>query len=196
MDTNKKYILSFGKFRDKEERNIIIELNKKLYAEGIRFLAPSFYLVNKRRNLILFICDIIKFLYFKFNYPQIKMHFLPVPDKDLVYYFSACDIVFIQRKKILNSGNLPLAFYLKKVVVGPNIGNVGSILNESGNPTFEIDDEKSILNAIKYGIDFSLKKDKGLENYQLSQQKFTSECVCKQLYKYYQMIHPDNKNGY
>lgn len=188
LDTDKKYILCFGKFRNKEERNLIIELNKTLYAKGIRFLAPSFYLVTKRRNFILFIWNIINYLYFKFKYPQIKMHFLPVPDKDLTYYFSACDIVFIQRKKILNSGNLPLAFYLKKVVVGPNIGNVGSILNESGNPTFNIDDEKSILNAIEYGIDFSLKNDKGLENYQLCLQKFTSESVCKQLYKYYQIL--------
>lgn len=64
-------------------------------------------------------------------------------------YFCACDIVFIQRFSVLNSGNLPMGFGAGCVVVGPNVGNVGSILNKTGNPIFNPYDIDSIVLAIK-----------------------------------------------
>lgn len=64
-------------------------------------------------------------------------------------YFCACDIVFIQRFSVLNYGNLPMGFGAGCVVVGPNVGNVGSILNKTGNPIFNPYDIDSIVLAIK-----------------------------------------------
>lgn len=50
---------------------------------------------------------------------------------DLPYYMAASDVIFIQRKDILNSGNVPLAFLYHKVVVGPKVGNIGELLSET-----------------------------------------------------------------
>ena len=68
---------------------------------------------------------------------------------DLPYYMAASDVIFIQRKDILNSGNVPLAFLYHKVVVGPKVGNIGELLSETGNPTFDPDDKKDILRALE-----------------------------------------------
>lgn len=43
----------------------------------------------------------------------------------------------------------PLAFLYHKVVVGPKVGNIGELLSETGNPTFDPDDKKDILRALE-----------------------------------------------
>ena len=95
-----------------------------------------------------------------------------VKDEDLPYYYAASDTALIHRKEILNSGNLPMAFYMGKVVVGPNVGNVGTILDETSNPTFDIHKIDSLKDAIEkalvlnkqgkgaYGVVFKAKDKK------------------------------------
>ena len=68
---------------------------------------------------------------------------------DLPYYMAASDVILIQRKDILNSGNVPLAFLYRKVVVGPNVGNIGELLTETGNSTFDPDRKESIIMALE-----------------------------------------------
>ncbi|OJU45380.1 MAG: hypothetical protein BGN96_06975 [Bacteroidales bacterium 45-6] len=70
-------------------------------------------------------------------------------DRLLSLQLIASDLVFIQRKQILNSGNLPLAFLFGKAVVGPNVGNVGEILEKTGNPVFDPMVEKTIAIALQ-----------------------------------------------
>lgn len=68
---------------------------------------------------------------------------------DLPYYIAASDVIFIQRKDILNSGNVPLGFLYHKVVMGPATGNIGEILAATGNPTFHPDNRADILEALE-----------------------------------------------
>ena len=62
-------------------------------------------------------------------------------------------MVFIQRKRILNSGNLPMGFYFGKPVVGPDTGNVGEILRSTGNPVFDPGDCASVTAALLRGFE-------------------------------------------
>ena len=71
-----------------------------------------------------------------------------VSNEELPYYLAACDVVMVQRKEILNSGNIPLAFLFGKVVIGPDTGNVGPLLRQTGNPTFDPDRTESIVEAL------------------------------------------------
>ena len=89
-------------------------------------------------------------MYYKFNRIKFSKKYVDVKDTSLL--FSAADIVFIQRKQILNSGNLPMGFAAGKVVVGPQVGNVGEILKSTGNPTFNPDNEQSVVEAVKKGL--------------------------------------------
>lgn len=68
---------------------------------------------------------------------------------DLPYYIAASDIILIQRKDVLNSANIPLAFLFHKVAVGPDTGNMGELLRNTGNPTFCPDNKADIIRALK-----------------------------------------------
>jgi hypothetical protein len=59
----------------------------------------------------------------------------------------------IQRKRILNSGNLPMGFYFGKPVVGPDVGNVGEILRSTGNPVFDPEDCASVAASLSRGFE-------------------------------------------
>ena len=48
----------------------------------------------------------------------------------------------------MNSGNVPLGFFMGKVVVGPNDGNVSMLLKELGNPVFEPYDNNSVIESV------------------------------------------------
>jgi hypothetical protein len=55
---------------------------------------------------------------------------VPVDDNILPYYYAASDLAFIHRVKILNSGNAIMPMLFGKVVVGPDVGNVGVLLKK------------------------------------------------------------------
>lgn len=144
-----KYILCLGSFRAKEERQMISELARGLNHRGYRILAPSFYkfIPGRRYFFHNFVTKCIIVLR-KVADPNLIIGPEFVPFEDVPYYYAVSDMAFVQRKVILNSGNVPMAFLFGKVVVGPNIGNVGPWLSEVGNPTFDPSDAKSILDAI------------------------------------------------
>lgn len=58
-------------------------------------------------------------------------------------------MVFIQRTDILNSGNVPLALSFGRVVTGPDSGNIGGLLAETGNPAFDPADPRSVDIALE-----------------------------------------------
>lgn len=110
-----------------------------------------------------------------------------VSDKELPYYYAAADIALIHRKEILNSGNLPMAFYMGKVVVGPNTGNVGSLLQETGNPSFDIQDTTTLDGCIKDAMALT-SQGKGEDNRRYAIKNFSSEIVAKQHRELYQLL--------
>lgn len=74
-------------------------------------------------------------------------------------YLKASDLILIPRINTLNSGNVALGFTFGKVVVGPNYGVIGELLNETGNPVFNPDHIGDVAASIKKGIKYS---DEGL----------------------------------
>lgn len=71
-----------------------------------------------------------------------------IPDTELPAYFTAADVVFIQRTDILNSGNVPQAFAFGRVAAGPAAGNIGGMLEATGNPVFDASDPASVDRAL------------------------------------------------
>ena len=88
-------------------------------------------------------------------HPQYKFGHTFVPDDQVQCYLNASDVLLIQRRNPLNSGNLVLGFTFGRVVVGPNQGNVGEILRTTGNPVFEPGCAKSFSNALDRGLTLS-----------------------------------------
>lgn len=184
LDPERKYILSFGDFRDDEERELIDMVLKHCYKKGIDVLAPRYYKLSKRRNLIALVFNWFLVKYKVATTPGLHIRGWYIPNEELPYYYGVSAFSLIQRKKILNSGNLPMGFLFGNIVVGPNVGNVGEILKETGNPTFIPEDEKSILAAVDEAIKLSTS-NKGEFNKHYAETHFSTQAVCQRLLKIY-----------
>lgn len=121
-------ILSFGLFRDQTERDWAMDSFETIQSHEKILLAPRWGKECKKTETYILGNQI-------------------VPQEDISLYFSAANIVFIQRLEILNSGNLPLAFLFNKPVVGPNIGNIGEILRKTDNYFFNPGNIKSVTSS-------------------------------------------------
>lgn len=75
-----------------------------------------------------------------------------IPNSLMAAYLGAADVLLIPRISALNSGNVSLGFTFGRVVVGPDIGNIGSELRKYGNPVFEPRVKASLRSAIREGV--------------------------------------------
>lgn len=166
-------VTAFGKFRNREERRMVTAAFRKWDVRDKFLLAPRLYPFSKTnmyggnfikrwvsRTGYYWLMPLLNSL----NNRQAGANDELIDNSELPFYMAASDVIFIQRKDILNSGNVPLAFLFKKVVVGPNVGNIGEILNETGNPTFCPDDSDSIVRALHKAHQLAAM-GKGKENY-------------------------------
>ena len=182
------YILCFGAFRDDEERELVLDLVKRMHNRKVYILAPSF--IDIRRKFKLGILPTISFL--KMLYYRIRFHIccsgksvVPISDDLLPYYYGVSDLVLIQRKKILNSGNAIMPLLFERIVVGPDVGNVGAFLNEYGFPTFNVNEPEFVYNAVISGLE--RKNSIISRNEALS--RLSTEKISQMQYEYYKYVY-------
>ena len=198
LPTDKKIILSFGKFRNNEERNFVLSIkDSSLFLDSLEprrsfnerstlhsslFLMPGFYRETLHtwnpKKLVIRLYNTCKY-----KLKGIKFCNEVIPDDLMQCYFCAADVVLIQRLDILNSGNLPMAFHAGKVVVGPNVGNVGEILRETGNFTFDPHDISSAVSALQKAL---TETTKGKDNRTYATENWASDTIATTLLKCYQ----------
>ena len=170
-----KVLLSFGQFRNDSERALIYSLQPRFH--DVYMLCPRFVGGKlKRKNPFKIINYIVKTIVVRSKGIHTTLPY--IDNNEVPKYFNAADVVLIQRNEILNSGNLPLGFSAGKVVVGPSVGNVGSTLEETGNPTFKPNDESSLIQAVSRGFQLSDDSNKiGEANYQKATTEWSKENV-------------------
>lgn len=187
LPSNKRYILCFGAFRDDEEREIADQIADHYRTQGYDLLAPAYVRWAKRRNLVIWTLQWLHWKYLCITKKGIHIYGRFVSNELLPYFYGAADISIIQRKKILNSGNLPLSFLMGHVVVGPSVGNVGQILEETGNPTFVPGDTESLFKAVDNALELK-KRGQGQANKSYAEQHFTTAIVARQLDDIYKSL--------
>ena len=185
LPEDRAYVLCFGAFRAKQERELIISLSKQLNDEDVIILAPSFMNVWWR-SFRLFHKRLKKYYY------QKKYHIYctgrtwrAVSDERLPYYYGAADVVFIQRVKILNSGNALMPMLFGKVVVGPDCGNVGPLLKQWGYPVFEADGVQHVGERVLTGISLE-KEGYGSSIHDAQMSEYSTTVIVERLFSYYE----------
>ena len=187
LNPKKRYILCFGAFRDEEERTLVDMVLKSFKDNDIEILSPRYIKIARRHSIFRQIIKLLKCRITEILKPGLHINGWRVSNEELPYYYGASDIAFLQRKKILNSGNLPMAFLMGKVVVGPDIGNVGEILKKTGNPTFDVTNDESVIDAVGRALDMS-KGNKGYLNQKYANQYFSTSKISNQLYTLYNSL--------
>lgn len=178
-------VASFGAFRNDEEVKMFLMMAKNVGRKHVVYLAPRLPSIGRLYNgrlLVKTIAYIYK--YVKYKYLNVRRAGL-LSKEELDLWLSATDIVFIQRFEILNSGNVPLAFSKGKVVVGPDIGNVGEILRDTGNYIFLPHNYDSIKLAVKNAIhDIRTGSKLGKKNYDYAIKNWNESHICSSISLY------------
>ena len=184
LPQDKKIILSFGKFRNDKERNFVLNLKKRIENSSL-FLMPGFYRETLHTwNPKKFIARLYHTICYRLK--GIRFSNEVIPDDLMQCYYCAADVVLIQRLDILNSGNLPMAFAAGKVVVGPNVGNVGEILRETGNFVFGPTNMDAAAQAIQEAL-IASETDKGIKNKKFAEEHWSSGVIAKAIIENYKM---------
>ena len=130
---------------------MVWEACRALKTENLRLLAPRFFSRYFWKGSIV---PTLREWAYRRTFKGIKavLGGPRVPASDIPDFFNAADVVLIQRRHILNSGNVPMAFYFGKIVVGPDVGNVGEWLRATGNPVFDPGRPESVAVALEAGL--------------------------------------------
>ncbi|MCR5157612.1 MAG: hypothetical protein K6D37_00640 [Prevotella sp.] len=181
------YILCFGTFRADVERQLVIDLYRQLNDRQVYILAPGFMDVWQLSWKILpRLAKKISYRY-KYHIRCTGKTWGAVSDADLPYYYGAADVAFIQRLKILNSGNALMPMLYGKVVVGPDCGNVGPLLKEWGYPVFQVDDVQSIGKIVSQAIRMG-KDGYGVQHRDAQLTQYSTSHISALLYSFYQAL--------
>lgn len=190
LPEDKIYVLCFGTFRAKQERQLIIKLSKQLADRNIIILAPSFMSVWWHSFRLLHKRLIKLYYQYRYNIYCTGRTWRAVSDEKLPYYYSAADVVFIQRVKILNSGNAMMPMLFGKVVVGPDCGNVGSLLRHWNYPIFSVDNINNIGEITREAL--RMERDNiGISNKDRQLNEYATSVISDKLYKVYQCLIDD-----
>ena len=136
-------LLFFGFIRDYKGLDILLDAINKVSNLDIKLLiAGECYIQNNRYKKII---D-----YYNLN-GKIIWHNYYIPDKDIKYYFSACDAVVLPHKRISQSGIIPIAYEFNKLVICSNISSFKeNIIDNKTGYLFENNNSDSLSIKIKY----------------------------------------------
>ena len=167
--------LVFGAFRDEEEHLLTMNAFEQLDTPNKYLFAPSWYYESREG----------------YKNEKIKPKGICWLGNGIVNYsmlpycFAAADVVFVQRMRNLNSGNLPMAFLFNKTVVCPAIGNMTEYLDNVNNFSFDPFEPLSVNNALKRGLERA-KYPQVNEEY--ARAHWNTKKICEQYRQLYQQI--------
>ena len=174
-----------GVYRDDEERVLVARACCDAGMSGLKLLSAAIF--SELRGCASADADSFRRRLEPF-YPRQPEGW--VSEEDMSRCLSAADVVFLQRVHTLNSGNLPLAFHFGKVVVGPKRGNVGEILEETGNPVFDPDDPDDVVRALRLGFELAAH-GKGVENARYAREHWNFSTIADLHDRLYRSLVPE-----
>ncbi|HRC31994.1 MAG TPA: glycosyltransferase family 4 protein [Bacteroidia bacterium] len=186
---DKFVVLTFGEYRDMEEADMVLSEFAKAKIQNKLLFAPrlmKLLIKHTPKNVFLKWLE-SKTRTMRLKSQKIKTGIEFVSDDVLENYFSAADVVLIQRKHILNSGNVPLAFYFKKPVIGPNVGNIGELLKHTGNALFDPYKKGSLCKAF-HEAEKLAATNLGQNNYDYAVKNMSIAVVAQQYLDVYKTV--------
>lgn len=185
---NHQYAISLGAFRNKAEKKLFFKIADGFKRHHIHCVAPSLMIdIPQGKINIRWIKQRVKLIVLKLRHPNAIFNIGFVPDELIPYYFALSDFSIIQRLDILNSGNVPLGMYFGNVILGPNVGNVRELLEQTGNPCFDVQDLSAIDKLCGDAVE-AKRNNKGVQNREFAIKNWSTEDVSEKIYQLYKSL--------
>jgi len=149
INQDTKVMLVFGGIKE-HEKPLIKTAFKAIPYKNKVLLAPSWKILRRKISYIRLREWVWNFEVWRAKQNnRFRTNLGFIKEEDAHYYLNAADFLFIPRTSELNSGNITLGFTFGLVVVGADIADIGEILNETGNPTFNVGDDSLYKATVK-----------------------------------------------
>lgn len=193
LPRGRKIVLAFGNFRHEAEQRLVADAVAGLQGHRVCLVAPKWH---KAREYS-----------FSPAHPMLALRTArkaawawrrgmelgarkAMGDEEVAWHFAAADVVFIPRVDELNSGNVPMGFLFGKVVVGPDVGNIGEWLRATGNPVFDAADPESVRSALADALRLA-GGDQGEKNRAFALANWTTRKIGGELAQLYRSLHAE-----
>ncbi|MEZ4617191.1 MAG: glycosyltransferase [Caldilineaceae bacterium] len=110
-----------------------------------------------------------------------------IPDSNVQCFLNSADVVVIPRQKVLNASNVALGFTFGKVVIGPNVGVAGEILEQTGNLVFTPGKPDTLAKTIEVAPSL-VKAGIGKRNQQIALHEWNWDRIAAQHVDFYQKL--------
>jgi glycosyltransferase involved in cell wall biosynthesis len=169
-------MLAFGQVRNDAERQLVLDTFRNMSTRK-KVLVSSRWR-EKLANvswirLKYWIRDLTR-LYYRLH-PGYRFNYGFVEEEDTQLYLNAADVLFIPRLKVLNSGNITLGMTFGKVVVGPDVLDVGHLLKETNNVVFDYNNPSTAAAAMDIAMQLASEGQIGRANRELALNEWSAE---------------------
>lgn len=188
---DQKVVLAFGNFRFEKERELVAGACRGLKNQGACLVAPKWHKPREYsfdlRHVMLSVRTLRKAVGAWSK--GMKLRAKPrMTEEEVALYFTAADVVFLQRIDELNSGNLPMAFLFKNVVVGPDCHNIGDWCRVTGNPVFDAENINDARRALRRALELS-DTDLGEKNHRFGMTHWSTRKLGREHAELYRKIY-------
>ena len=179
---DRQVMLVFGAIRNFEECDLILRTFRSLRLPRKLLLVSRWKerLADVRWVRLKYWLRDLNRLYYRLH-PDYQFNYGFVEEADTQLWMNAADVLFIPRLKVLNSGNITLGMTFGKVVVGPDSLDVGQLLRETGNPTFDPARPDTAAEAVENGLRLAKEGQLGPANQKLAMEAWSAS-QCAEMY--------------
>ena len=129
------------------------------------------------------------------NARQIRLELSSVPRNELQYYFSACDLVALPFRNVLNSGSLLLALSFGRGVVAPNVGSIVEVAPEGSHFGYKAGDVEGLAATLASALDLPDLALRGERAREHVEQQFGWQQIGEQACKLYTDLLTSHQSG-
>lgn len=185
IDKDANVLMCFGLVKE-NEKLLINQAYQAIPGTNKMLLAPGWKIQKRNVGYIRLREWILKFENWLVKQNQSKRINLGfIPDERAHLYCNAADVLLIPRTNELFSGNISLAFTFGLVVVGKNDSNIGEILMNYDNPTFEVGNEDSLNEAITKAFALA-EQGHGEKNRRIALEKWSIQSIANSYEMFYE----------
>lgn len=148
LDPDAFVVLVFGAIRHFEEKRLVLRAFERLPVRNRACVVPRWHEATRpswRRSPLRRIADHLTDWRAR---RTMRVDDGIVEPERVGHFFGAADVVLIPRIRALNSGVLPLAYSHGRPVVGPAIGNIERIVEDTGNFLYRAGDPEDAAAAL------------------------------------------------
>ncbi len=138
--------LHFGMIRGYKGMGTLIQAFRLARVKGKKLIVAGHYtgeggLKGKLQTLKLMLVDWFD--------RDTRLHLKTIDDQDIQLYLRAADAVVLSHSRGLNSGVAVLGMTFGKLVIGPDIGCIGSVLRQGENLVYPANDVSALVRAME-----------------------------------------------